>query len=226
MNYEIIDLKLESGVISKGDRKGQKWEGVRATMRPQAKGILAMEQARIRSFFFFNEQNVALLKAFIGKKGGNTAANFEENKPLPDEYRIQEHGFEVPVDMGGWFCRIYTQDVRDTDGRLLHEAHTRRKNSNNDFEPPTRTMIVLAFKVEDPDPFAEQPWRWSENPKTTMEQIRDRYYRPAEAFESTTPERTVAPSGDEQPPVENADADAELQAKLKELEELKAKLGQ
>lgn len=225
MNYEITSLRLEKGVISRGDRKGQQWEGVRATLRAQVKGLIAMEQARVRNLYFFGEQQVALLKAYIGKKDGNAAATAEESTPLPDEYRIQEHGFELPVDMGGEFCRIYTTDVFDGDGRLLHKAGTRRVNSNGDPEPPMRTMVVLAFKIEDPDPFAEQPWRWSEDPEVTMRQIRDRYYRPLDAFESATPERTVAPSGDEQPPVENS-VDAELDAKRKELERLKAELGQ
>lgn len=222
MNYEIIDLRLDKGLVTRGERKGQPWEGVRATVRRQTKGLIAAEQSRERSIYFFKDAQVSILKAFIGKKGGNAAATFEENQALPEEYRIQEHGFEVQVDMGGDFCRIYTADIVDSEGRLLHKAGTRRVNANGDLEPATRTMTVLAFKIEDPDPYAERPWTWSEDPEVTMRQIRDRYYRPLEAFQDAAAPVAEASSDEAAPEV--SDVDAQLAAKQAALAKLQAEI--
>lgn len=208
MNYEITKLEIQNGIYQSGPNKGQPWQGCQVTLKELCQSRLSRSHASEHRDMVFEKDDVAFYAAYVGKE-----------KTLPDNERIIEHGFIVTVPMGGKYYRINQKDVVDGNGVITAKAGSPVLTSNGDILYYD-TMDVLVFKEADPDPFADKPWRWAAglSPEKKMQQLRARYYRPAESM--TPPVSVATPLDDETPEAtepEHTPEELEIIAKAKAL---------
>lgn len=172
MRKELFDLQVIKGVASRGERKGQAYEYVEAKLKSTGKNWLASNTTRQDRLFIMNADLVNIFKDYICKaKGGNAAGN--ANLDLPDEYRFVNNVFRVRVPLQAKYVRVYSEDVKSQDGRILHRKGELYKTELNSVQIYD-ALEVLAVKVEDED---TGEMYWVDSPERIAQRILARNYR-------------------------------------------------
>lgn len=221
MRKELAKIELFSGTATRGSRKGQKYEYVRATLKATSSNWLANNKSREDYLFVLNNDLVAIFKDFIAKKnGGNLEA--EENAVLPDQYRFINNVFRVRVPLNAKYVRVYEQEVKDsTTGKVLHRKGDVYKTELGSVMVYD-ALEVLAVKVEDED---TGEMYWVDSPERIAQRILARNYKLLEPASSAGGSGGDAaddePGGEEAPASTGEKAFDEMSP-----EELRAKLAE
>lgn len=218
MRKELSKVELIKGTAQRGSHKGQGYEYIRATLKATSSNWLANNKTREDYLFIMNNDLVAIFKDFIAKKNGGNLES-EENAVLPDQYRFINNVFRVRVPLNAKYVRVYEQDQKDAQGRVLHkkgEVYKTELGSVMVYD----ALEVLAVKVEDED---TGEMYWVDSPERIAQRILARNYRLLEP--ANEPGNSGGDAADDEPGSAEAPKTA-AEKSLDEMspEELKAKL--
>lgn len=219
MRKELAKVELVKGTAQRGSHKGQVYEYIRATLKATSSNWLANNKTREDYLFIMNNDLVAIFKDFIAKKNGG---NFEgeENQTLPDQYRFINNVFRVRVPLNAKYVRVYEQDQKDSQGRVLHKKGDVYKTELGSVMVYD-ALEVLAVKVEDED---TGEMYWVDSPERIAQRILARNYKLLEPASSAgTGAADEDEPGEETAPITSGEkaldemSPEELKAKLAEL---------
>lgn len=223
MRKELINLKVVKGKAARGERKGQDYEYVEATLKSTGKNWLASNTTRQDRLFIMNPDLIAIFKDYICKANGGNADG-TQNLELPDDYRFINNVFRVRVPLNAKYVRVYDDDVRDANGKILHRKGDLYKTELGSIMQYD-ALEVLAIKVEDED---TGEMYWVDSPERIAQRILARNYRLVEqnGIAAAETDITVGDSaGAAEKPAEETKPDdgkmsrEELLAKLAELDD-------
>lgn len=202
MKYLLKDITIFEGTFERGQRKGQKYRWLRASLYNETN--FRANPRQLPLYFAFSEDEVGMYMPYAkpnAQRPGSYTVNsvdienaMKADSTIPDLLHV-DNMFKVTMPLPCPYARIYNAQVRDaTTGAVLHEKGDPIIAEGQTQPVPVQELTMHLMKVVDNET-GEITWR--DDPATEMRRILERSYKPFvptadQAQTATAPEAPTA----------------------------------